>query len=101
MVTHMVEQGVDARQDGTAYHSYAAIPRPGQEDILADGTWQQFLPPKRLQGDAVLPKVLVGTRAEVISAAHAYGVHEGDLGAWKAKDPEQSNNLRIVVPPLD
>lgn len=60
-------------------HSYVDV-RPNG-DLIADGTWQQFVPVDTLPVEA--PNMLIGTREQVIDALRSYGVAEITLGLWK------------------
>lgn len=56
------------------YHTYVRFPGLGNPDqeIIADGTWGQFIPSELVYlGE---PKVLLGNRNGVITAALKYGV---------------------------
>jgi hypothetical protein len=50
------------------WHDYLRLPR----DLLADGTWQQFLPEEKRLPD--LPKVAIGRREEVVGIVREAGV---------------------------
>ena len=55
-------------------HSFIKFPGSGEAntELIADGTWGQFIPPELLYlGE---PKVLTGTRTQVARAATLYGV---------------------------
>ena len=60
--------------DGVIYHEYLRFPGSGigQNEIIADGAWAQFMPSLLLSGHE--PKVLVGTRSHVMQTARNYGV---------------------------
>ncbi len=58
-------------------HSYLSF-RNGDLEVIADATWQQFAPRKRDD----LPKILLGTREEVVSQALDAGVNEKYLDLW-------------------
>ena len=65
----------DARHiDGVIYHEYLRFPGSGigQNEIIADGTWAQFLPDGVVNGYE--PKVLFGTRAQVMETARRYEI---------------------------
>lgn len=62
-------------------HSYLLnIGEDGNETII-DPTWQQFLKPNQISDS--LPKVLIGSREEVIEEARVAGVPEKALEYWK------------------
>ena len=92
MVEHLVKvEGVPAVHDNRGYHGYVALPDTGH---IADGTWQQLLPEDRRSAD--LPKVLFGTRDEVIAQARSYGVPDSDLTHWQPRTAASST--QIVIP---
>lgn len=65
----------DARAIPTfIYHEYLRFPGSGLDgdEIIADGTWGQFLPDGRASGYE--PRVLVGARSTLIQSAIRYGV---------------------------
>ena len=65
-----------------ADHSYLVLNISGEE-IVIDPTWQQFLPESKISSK--LPKVLVGTREQVIAQADHYGVGKAKR-FWVNKD---------------
>lgn len=81
------ERGVDAQVNSRGgrldEHRYVTIGGDADTaEIVIDPTWQQFLAEeKRLD---TLPKVLVGTRTEVIDFAVQSGVSEQDALVWSA-----------------
>jgi hypothetical protein len=98
MVDHLVEvAGHEATSDNRGYHEYVELPATGR---IADATWQQHLP----EGTSTdnLPKVLIGTRGDVVEQARAHGVrYESDLDTWRPrKNPPGQNSRQIVVPPV-
>ena len=72
---------VNARGGRLDEHRYVTI---GDDDlqIVIDPTWQQFLPPDRLTPE--LPKILIGTRPEVMRFAQEAGVLSDDALVWSA-----------------
>lgn len=88
MVEGLVETEPDARMETRGgwtvdEHSYVDVQPSG--DLIADGTWQQFVPPDKLPADA--PEVLIGTRNEVVQALRSHGVDEITLALWKKQPP--------------
>jgi hypothetical protein len=53
-------------------------------EIVIDPTWQQFLPKDKVSER--MPKVLVGTRDEIISQAQRFGVDEFTLKLWRKQE---------------
>ena len=92
-VGHLLTQGYDAKleirqAEWVGQHSFIALFTRDGEEILADPTWQQFLPIiKRHEG---LPKVLVGSRSDIIAQAKDYGVGEPALSLWHYDGPPMS-----------
>ena len=68
--------------DDLTTHDYPVL-RTTAGAIIADGTWQQFLPPDRRSSH--LPEVLVGTRGEVAQAARGFGVPEEKISLWRVE----------------
>lgn len=62
-------------------HTYLLQRSEDGNDVIIDPTWQQFLPGDKVTDD--LPKVLFGTREEVIEQARKAGVPELALDYWK------------------
>lgn len=60
-------------------HSYVDVRPSG--DLIADGTWQQFVPADTLPLDT--PTILIGTREQVTDVLRSYGVAEITLALWK------------------
>jgi len=60
--------------NGVIYHEYFRFPGSGigQNEIIADATWAQFLPDLMISGNE--PKLLFGTRDYVMKTAQNYGV---------------------------
>jgi hypothetical protein len=86
MVDAMRNSGLHADHEvrnsvATGDHSYPTVTTSNGEVIVADPTWQQFLP-KGNRTDH-LPKVLIGTRDQVVAKARSAGVDEATLGLWK------------------
>jgi len=70
-------------------HSYVLV-RPydisgiaDSEDLIADGTWKQFVDRNKVPEDA--PHVVVGRRLEVIETLGQYGVDAMTLELWDQK----------------
>lgn len=74
-------------------HDYLVIETTGN-DIVADGTWQQFLPQHLRKAD--LPKVLVGTRDEVALDALRYGVDKGKIELWDERSKRDREKQRLA-----
>ncbi len=62
------------RIPGIIYHEYLRFPGSGSGDdeIIADGTWGQFVPTAHISGYE--PRVLAGTRGHVRQSALQYGI---------------------------
>lgn len=96
MVGAMEDMGYQARVESRRVwsarqgHNYPVIDagKGRKNEVIADPTWQQFLldPPE----DA--PRVLVGTRREVIEQAKAYGVDSRTAKVWA---PRWRDRLRM------
>jgi hypothetical protein len=64
-------------------HHYLALPSEETEErVFVDPTWQQFLPRRDMKAPG-MPKVLIGTPDEVITAARFYGVRANRLDAYR------------------
>ncbi|HEV2402918.1 MAG TPA: hypothetical protein VGS08_01825 [Candidatus Saccharimonadales bacterium] len=74
-------------------HDYPVVRTTGG-DIVADGTWQQFLPPNRRSSH--LPEVLIGTREEVAKAARNYGVPEEKISLWQIGTKRDLEKTRLA-----
>ena len=63
-------------------------PQLGKQTILADATWQQFLPQRNLEAQQrdrlrmPLPAVLIGTPQEIATFAADVGFDEARANAW-------------------
>ena len=66
------------------FHTYISAALPGVDTVIADGTWQQFVPKKKRSKN--LPRIAVGSPAEVQELAADAGVHDGLVKIW---DPDQ------------
>lgn len=81
-------------------HSFVVIYDQDLE-IVADSTWQQFTSYK---SGRYLPKVLIGTRKNVISQARKYGVSNFFTKYWEDSDTktikcvEDDTELPILIP---
>lgn len=62
-------------------HSYVALDTGQGGEIIADPTWQQFLPKSKATAD--MPKVLMGTRDDVMGQARHFGVDEPTTKLWQ------------------
>lgn len=62
-------------------HSYLLNTSEDGNETIIDPTWQQFLKPNQISDS--LPKVLIGSREEVIEKARVAGVPEKALEYWK------------------
>lgn len=93
MIDHLVEGGVPATRDSRGYHSYVELTGT---DKIADGAWQQFLSHSDPSVD--LPKVLFGTRDEVIAQAKAHGVPESYLKHWQTRTEPRSTQILVPTP---
>ncbi len=63
------------------YHHYVSLEaEEGTEKVFADATWQQFLDAGLIRPE--LPKVLIGTRDELVEAARGFGVETVKLNAY-------------------
>lgn len=84
MVKNLVELEPKARVETKGgwtvdLHSYINV-KP-DSDLIADPTWQQFINKDVLSSDA--PKVLVGSRGEIVNALRSHGVDEVTLDLWR------------------
>lgn len=90
MLKYLVEAGVQGAERETrdlipcwTDHSYVTLP----DGRIADPTWQQFADPDRLTEDT--PRVLIGSRDEVIATLIEYGVSEEEvLEAYMSSEVE-------------
>lgn len=73
-----VEHETHTSEDLTT-HDFLVL-RTTEKEILADGTWQQFLPHVLRSSD--LPEILIGTREEVAARARLYGVPSEKATLW-------------------
>lgn len=91
MVLSLFEAGesprVDSRGGRLDEHRYVII-GDGPDEYVADPTWQQFLPLERRSSG--LPKVLIGTRKEVMTFAAEAGVDPTDVQVWSSD---------VIIPP--
>lgn len=62
-------------------HSYVVLDTGLEDEIVIDPTWQQFLPKNKITLD--MPKVLIGTRDDVIGQARYFGVDELTTQLWQ------------------
>ena len=69
-------------------HSYLLRRTEEGEETVIDPTWQQFLAKDKLTDE--LPKVLIGSRQEVVEQARAAGVPDAVLDYWKPLDKSSS-----------
>ena len=70
--------------------------------ILVDGNWQQFVPPKKRTSS--LPRVAVGTAAEIVDLAANAGVKEANLVYWaekRAPSVKYEQRTRLEPPRID
>lgn len=86
IVSRLLEDNYMARHEittteGIGEHSYAVLNPDAPDELLVDATWQQFLPAS--QANENTPKVLVGSRRDIIKQARDYGVGESALNVWK------------------
>lgn len=75
-------------QNGFGYvHYYVKFPsdKPPEDEVIADATWQQFIPEDQRTDD--LPKALIGTRREVHNTLLGLGFTDKDL--FKIWDPQE------------
>ena len=80
----LVARGRNARREEhgawtVTDHSYVVLALISGEELIIDHTWQQFVNEER-RGNA--PRVLIGTRAEVVACAKSFGVDELTLCLW-------------------
>lgn len=86
IVTSLLENNYRAQHEittteGVGEHSYVVVNPSEVDELVIDATWQQFLPDDKVNEDT--PKVLVGSRDDIIKRARAYGVIEPALDVWK------------------
>lgn len=89
IVKRLVSIGHDARQEvviseEVGQHWYPAVVI-GDEEIIVDSAWQQFLPKNRQVEGQDLPAVLIGSRGEVMNMAMAFGVPQALMHIWEAR----------------
>ncbi len=94
MVKHLVSWGHHARQefvvvDEVGPHSYGVVV-DGDEELIADLTWQQLLPKNGTEEERNLPRVLIGSRGQVMRTARSYGVAPPSLKVWEAQAANMS-----------
>lgn len=68
------------RTSGLFFHKFVTLEMSG-ESLLVDGTWQQFLP--RWKRNLELPRIIVGTRDELVEFAAESGVHSRFHRVWQ------------------
>ena len=68
--------------DDVVYNQFVKVRMPDVEPHIADGTWQQFVPDSMRSVE--LPRIAVGTYAEVQELAVHAGVPEHRLSIWSA-----------------
>ena len=95
MLRSLVDSGYDARQEvvikeGLGQHWYVVlnvILDSGEDDeVIVDPTWQQLLPKDVPQTERDLPRVLIGTRREIMKEARSYGVTDALVSVWEARE---------------
>lgn len=83
MIGQLATLGHDAehevRPTTTGQHSYVRLPSRVTHDVIADPTWQQFLPRKHVDA----PKLLIGSRGKLITQARSFGVPVRMLTLWE------------------
>ncbi|MBI2589300.1 hypothetical protein HYW35_03835 [Candidatus Saccharibacteria bacterium] len=83
LLKHLRSIGYPAFQEkrtvNSGGHSYVVVDNQVVE-ILGDPTWQQFV---SYNPRVVRPRVLVGTRDQVIEQALGFGMHVSHAGFWK------------------
>jgi hypothetical protein len=89
IASHLFENGYYAEHEirsgwTVTEHSYVTIDVGLNTEIVIDPTWQQFLPKDKVSER--MPKVLVGTRDEIISQAQRFGVDEFTLKLWRKQE---------------
>ena len=88
MLRQLVAMGYEVQQEirrgveDINEHSYLLID-PAEMQIVADATWQQFVPGEVWTPD--LPKVLIGDRQDVVEQAKRRGVEEKWLTLWQER----------------
>jgi len=88
---------VDARGGRLDEHRYVLI-GDAEDETVVDATWQQFLPPEVQSNE--LPKVLAGSRQDVMNFAIGAGVSPDDALVWSADHvapPYQTPTERIAA----
>lgn len=91
MVGALTDAGYKASHDIYANpiageHSTVSVQDPYKGEVIADPTWQQFLP-STIDGSN-MPKVLVGPRSAVTAQARIFGVRPEALGFWQGAMPK-------------
>lgn len=96
MLKYLVEAGVQDAERETrdlipcwTDHSYVTLP----DGRIADPTWQQFVDSDRLTEDT--PRVLIGSRDEVIATLIEYGVSEEEV--LEAYMPNEVEDRSLVL----
>ncbi|HSX44056.1 MAG TPA: hypothetical protein VLE69_02045 [Candidatus Saccharimonadales bacterium] len=87
MVQSLVADGYNARhethtdKESFGNQNYPVIETPEGVEVVADPTWQLYVPKENRTSD--LPHVLVGTRDQVIQFARTHGVDDNKLKLWE------------------
>lgn len=83
---NLIHSGFDAKVEQrrgvtTLYHAYVCLfeAEVPLNDLIADGTWGQFLPENTVVSDDI-PRVLWGSREKVIAEGLRYGVAQRKIG---------------------
>jgi hypothetical protein len=83
MVAELVAMGYSAVREaqavGSGEHSYGVVDYE-TDKIIADPTWQQFI---SYNPSLDLPRVLIGTRGQVIAKALGFGMHASHTRFWQ------------------
>lgn len=68
--------------------NYVVVQTPEGHEIIADPTWQLYVPEESIT--STTPKVLVGTRDEAIAIARDHGVSNKKLKLWEKQSIKMS-----------
>ncbi|HSW36907.1 MAG TPA: hypothetical protein VLG37_00900 [Candidatus Saccharimonadales bacterium] len=79
------------------HHIYLVLDT-GTEELVVDPTWQQFFDPEALPADS--PRVLIGTREEVVGQAAALGAPDTVLDVWRPLETAPTIVQENWRPPL-